>query len=189
MGPLSRIATLAFLGLVIVVVGVSKASAQPPQLPGPTKEHDWLKQFVGQWDCHAASVASDNQPAMQSKGLMKSKMLGSFWVVNELDIDIAGGTFHAIQSLGYDPDKKKYVGTWIDSMVNYSWQYEGEVEVATNKLVMIAEGPNFMTDGRLTQFRDSYEFKTPDLIATTSEIKGDDGKWITFMTGEMKRSK
>ncbi len=177
------------VALLLLTFPVTHAGAQPPQLPGPTKEHAWLKQFVGQWDFESKTVATDEQPAMQSTGSMVSKMLGPFWVVNEIEIAIEGGNFDALQSLGYDPEKKKYVGTWIDSMVNHSWSYEGELEASAEKLVMVAEGPNFMAGGKLTKFRDSYEFKSPDLIATTSEIKGDDGQWITFMTGEMKRSK
>ena len=46
-----------------------------------------------------------------------------------------------------------------------------------------------MDGGKLTKFRDSYEFKSPDHIISTSEILGADGKWITFMSGESHRKK
>lgn len=44
-----------------------------------------------------------------------------------------------------------------------------------------------MADGKLTKFRDAYEFRAPDQIIVTSSMLGEDGKWITFMSGESKR--
>jgi hypothetical protein len=41
-------------------------------------------------------------------------MLGGFWVVSESQADIAGTQMNAMQTIGYDPEKKKYVGTWVD---------------------------------------------------------------------------
>jgi hypothetical protein len=46
-----------------------------------------------------------------------------------------------------------------------------------------------MQAGKLAKFRDVYEFKSQDEIATTSQMQGEDGKWITFMTGTAKRKK
>ncbi len=125
---------------------------------------------------------------MECSGKMKSRMLGDFWVINEMTGDMGGTTFNAIQTVGYDTEKKKYVGTWVDSMMNYMWRYEGNVDASGKKSVLVAEGPNFMAEGKLSKFRDSYEFKTPDTIIATSEMTGDDGKCFTFMTGEITRN-
>ncbi len=74
-------------------------------------------------------------------------------------------------------------------MMNHLWNYEGHVDESGKKLVLVAEGPNFMAGGGTTTYRDSYEFKSPNLIIATSEIMGEDGQWITFMTGESRRTK
>lgn len=165
------------------------ATAQGPQAARPRKEHQFLKRFAGEWTSLSKSVAQGDQPAAEYDGSMSSKMLGGFWAVNRFEGDAGGMKFQAIQTIGYDPVKKKYVGTWVDSMMNHMWQYEGEVDATGNKLMLVADGPNFMTDGKTTKFRDSYEFKTPDRIIVTSEMMSKDGKWGTFMTGEMKRTK
>jgi len=83
--------------------------------------------------------------------------------------------------------RKKYVGTWVDSMTDYLWRYEGEVDKSGKKLTLNAEGPNFMTGEGTTQFRDSYEFNSPDHIIAISEMMGADGEWLTIMTGDMHR--
>jgi hypothetical protein len=100
-----------------------------------------------------------------------------------------GTTVNAIQTIGYSPEKEKYVGTWVDSMNNHLWEYEGDVDDSGNKLILEAEGPNFMLAGKLTKFRDTYEFRSPDHIEAASLMLGDDGKWIQFMTGQIRRKK
>jgi hypothetical protein len=160
-----------------------------PQFPGPEKEHHWLKQFVGQWESQSEARMAPDQPAIQCKGAMSSRTLGEFWVVSELTGDMGGTTMTAIQTIGYDPEKKKYVGTWVDSMTTYLWSYEGTVDDSGKVLTLEAEGPNFMADGRMTKFRDAYEFKSKDHIVATSSMQGEDGGWVTFMTGDLRRTK
>ncbi|MGB7344732.1 MAG: DUF1579 domain-containing protein [Pirellulaceae bacterium] len=179
--------TLIIAIVAFVLGGITMAPAQQPELPSTEKEHQWLNQFAGEWTSVSQSVAYDDQPATKCTGAMKSRMLGEFWIINEITGDMGGSSVDAIQTIGYDADKKQYIGTWVDSMMNHLWRYEGTVDANGKKFVLLADGPNFMSDGKLTKFRDSYEFKTPDTIITTSEMMGDDGKWLTFMSGEMTR--
>lgn len=168
--------------------GVSQAQEQP-QFPGPEKEHQWLRQFVGEWETQAEGSMGPDQPPMECQGSIASRMLGDRWLVNEMKGDILGTPLIGIQTIGYDPAKKKYVGTWVDSMTNHMWQYEGTVDATGKILTLEAEGPNFMAEGKMTKFRDSYEFTSADQIIATSSMLGEDGKWITFMTGQSKRTK
>jgi hypothetical protein len=115
-------------------------------------------------------------------------MLGEFWMMNEFHNEVAGFGMKGIQTVGYDPSKKKYIGTWVDSATNHLWLYEGTV-VDNKKLVLEAKGPNLVTSGKEALFRDSYEFMSESEIRVTSEMQGEDGKWITFMTGAAVREK
>ena len=54
-------------------------------------------------------------------------------------------------------------------------------------MALDAEEPDFMAEGKLTQYRDSYEIKSSDHIVATSSMLGEDGKWIVFSTGNMRR--
>ncbi|MCA9075886.1 MAG: DUF1579 domain-containing protein [Planctomycetaceae bacterium] len=174
---------------VLLTLTVTTAGSQEPNFPSPQKEHEWLKQFAGDWTSLSKTVPMEGVPAMECPGTMKSRMLGGFWIVNDMHGDMGGQTFNAVQTIGYEPAKAKYVGSWVDSMTNHLWHYEGTVDESGKKLVLEAEGPSYITTGETAKYRDSYEFESPDRILTTSEIMGKDGKWITFMTGEMKRAK
>lgn len=160
---------------------------EQPEFPGPEKEHQLLKRFVGEWETTSKGSMGTDSPPMECSGTIESRMIGEFWVVNEMQGTPQGMPMRGMQTIGYDPAKKKYVGTWVDSMMNHLWLYEGTIDESGNKLTLEAEGPDFMADGKLTKFRDAYEFRTPDHIIVTSSMLGKDGQWITFMTGDAIR--
>ena len=178
---------------IAVVLGLGFATCgfaqDVPMFPGPEKEHEVLKQFLGEWNTVSEASAGPDQPAMKCEGTIKSKMLGGLWVINEMEADMFGTPFKGIQTVGYDAKSKKYVGTWVDSMMNHMWKYEGTYEEATKTLTLEAEGPNFAEAGKTAMFRDIYQFKSKDEVAISSQMQGADGKWNTFMTGTAKRKK
>ena len=175
--------------VVLLSLTCAAADGQEPKPSTPQPEHQWLKQFEGQWTSTSTMEAPPGQPGVECTGSMTSHMLGGLWVVNQMEADVGGFAFKGIQTIGYDPATKKYNGTWVDSMTNYLWRYEGSVDESGKKLMLLAEGPSFTGDGKTAQYRDSYEFQSPDLILVTSEIMVSDGKWSTMMTGKMKRTK
>lgn len=176
--------------LILSIAAVPVLSAQEvPEFPDPKKEHEWLKRFVGEWETSSECPTGPNGETMETSGTMTARMLGGFWVVCESTMNAMDTKVNAIQTIGYDPEKEKYVGTWVDSMMNHLWQYEGSVDASGKKLILDTEGPNLMKDGETAKFRDAYEFKSPDHIVVTSSMQGEDGEWVTFMTGEAHRKK
>jgi hypothetical protein len=167
----------------------SLPAQEVPQFPQPTKEHQWLQKFVGEWETTAEGKMGPDQPVMTCKGTSTSRMLGGFWLITENDNEMMGMKINAMQTIGYDSTKKKYIGTWVDSMLNHMWEYEGSVDESGKKLTLEAEGPNLMAAGKTAKFRDAYEFKSPDHIEVTSTMQGDDGKWVQFMVGQLQRKK
>lgn len=165
------------------------AAQEAPKFPAAQQEHEWLKQFAGEWETESEGSMGPGQPVMKCKGTINSRMLGGFWVVSDLKSEMMGMSVNALQTIGYDGQLKKYVGTWVDSMMGYLWKYEGAVDPSGKILTLEAEGPNFMAEGKLTKFRDAYEFKSKDHVVMTSSMLGPDGKWTTFMTGNARRKK
>ena len=49
----------------------------------------------------------------------------------------------------YDPQKQRFVGTWIGSMMTYLWVYEGTLDATEKVLTLNAEGPSMGTEGKL----------------------------------------
>ena len=182
---------LAIAFLVSIPASGSASAAQEgmPAMPKPTKEHKWLKKFVGHWDSESAGAAGEGQPVIKTKGTIKSRMMGDFWVVNTIEATVSGMPYKAVQTIGYDVEKKKYVGTWIDSMAGFMWHYTGVVEKNGTKLVLEATGPDMMVPGKTSQYRDAYEFKSDNEVIATSSMLGPDGKWVTHMTGSSTRTR
>ncbi len=158
-------------------------------MPKPTQEHAWLHKFTGEWTTQIETSMAPDQPTMQCSGTLSSRQIGGFWVLNEMKGDMGGSPMVGIQTIGYDEAKKKYVGTWVDSMTAFMWKYEGSVDPAGQTLTLQADGPSFKGDGKLAKFQDIYEFKSDDEIIMTSRVLGDDGNWFTFMSGTIKRVK
>jgi hypothetical protein len=176
------------LSLFAVLISASFAVAQDfPEVPKPTKEHELLQQFVGDWETESSMQAGAGLPEMKCTGTMSAKMLGGFWLVSDNTGQMPGFEVKSMMTLGYDPAKKKYVGTWVDTMINHLWHYEGSVDETGKILTLEAEGPNFMEPGKTAKYQDIYEFKSADEIVVSSKVQGPDGKWITMMTGTAKR--
>ena len=151
-----------------------------------SKEHAFLKKFAGTWSCASDCKMAPDQPPMKTTAMSTNRMIGDFWLVNEIVSTGGGMKVTAIQTIGYDEKKKKFVGTWIDSMVNHQWQYEGTLNAAGTTLTMEAEGPNFMTGKGTAVFRDIYEFKSKGHIFARSLVKSDDGEWVEVVKGNSK---
>lgn len=178
---------IAVLAPVVLFFSMNLACAQ--EMLGPTPEHKWLEKFVGKWESASNAPAGPDGEAMECKGTATYRMLGGLWVISEMSGEMPGMKFEAVQTIGYDPEAKAYVGTWVDSMMNHLWKYKGHVDETGNKLLLEAEGPNPMDAGKIAKFRDSYEFDGKDHIIARSEIMGEDGEWVEMMTGDMRRVK
>jgi hypothetical protein len=160
-----------------------------PEPSATTKEHELLKRFVGSWESNSTTVAGPGQAAIKCRAKLNGRMLGGLWVVTESTNDMGGMKIEAVQTIGYDPEKKKYVGTWVDSVMNHLWRYEGSVDLKTKALTLEADGPHFSEKGKTSRYREIYDFKSDEVIAVESQVRADDGRWTTFMNGEIRRAK
>lgn len=155
----------------------------------PQKEHEWLNQLVGKWEYENECSGGPGQPMIKTKGKETVRSLAGMWVVGESDAEMpGGGPATMIITLGYDPAKGHYVGTWIGSMMSLLWIYEGHLDATGKILTLSAEGPNFADGGKTrTMFHDIITIVSPDHRMLTSEMRGEDGKWHQFMTAHYRR--
>jgi hypothetical protein len=173
--------------LLVATVLRAEEPSKMPQMPSPVKEHEWLKQFVGEWDSEVEITMEPGKPPQKGKGSERSRMLGGFWLVAEGKGEMEGmPAMTSRLTLGYDPEKGKYVGTWVDSMNSYLWVYEGTVDATGKILTLETEGPCPMKPG-LVRFKEVIEFKSADHRVFTSSMQEDDRKWVQMVSAQYRR--
>jgi hypothetical protein len=111
------------------------------EMPGPVKEHELLQKFVGKWESEGEAFMAPGQPPTKLKGVESSRLIGGFWFVGQIKSTVPDFPYEQILTIGYDPAKKKYIGTVIDSMTSHLWQFEGTFDVTGNILTWETEGP------------------------------------------------
>jgi hypothetical protein len=178
----------AFVAGIVTLLACTAVQAQQPTMPTPAKEHGWLQQLAGEWETEVECIMEPGKPPIKGKGSESARMLGGFWVVAEGKGEMAGMSHASVLTLGYDTEKKKYVGTWVDNCGGYMWKYEGTLDATGKILTLDTEGPCPMR-GKVCKFKEVIEFKSADHRTFSSSTLGDDGKWMTFMTANYKRKK
>lgn len=156
----------------------------------PQKEHQWLQQLVGEWTSEAEAPMEPGKPPQKFTGTESARSLGGLWMVAEGQGEMpGGGAMTTVMTLGYDPQKKRYVGTFIGSMMTHLWVYDGALDAAERVLTLDTEGPSMVGDGKITKYKDMIELKSHDHRVLTSQMLGEDGKWHPVMTANYRRRK
>ena len=151
----------------------------------PQAEHEWLTQLVGKWNFeHKCEMPDGNQSA--ACGTMSCRSLGGIWLICESSGDSPDGPWSTVMTLGFDPAKEQYVGTFIGSMMANIWPYQGVADSNGLRLPLYSEGPKFDGSG-IGQYRDTIEIVDRDTWLFTSELQLDDGTWKQFMVARHTR--
>jgi hypothetical protein len=160
---------------------------EPTMQAKPQPQHDWLQKLVGEWVYTVETSMGPDQPVEQTAGTETVRTLGGLWILAAGQGHVPGcGMATTLMTLGYDPQKHRYVGTWVGSMMTYLWLYDGELDAAGQVLTLNSEGPAMTGDGT-TQYKDIIEFKDDHHRTMTSQVLGEDGQWHRFMTAQYQR--
>lgn len=156
----------------------------------PQKQHQWLQKLVGEWTYEFEGITGPDQPTEKFTGTETVRSLGGRWIIAEGRSEMPGsGQQTTIMTLGYDPQKRRFVGTFIASMMTNLWVYDGELDGAERVLTLDTGGPSMGAEGQMARYKDVIEFKSDDHRVMTSYMLGDDGEWRRFMTGNYHRKK
>lgn len=154
----------------------------------PQKEHHWLLQLVGEWECEMQCVMAPGQPPTTSRGKESVRTLGGLWALCEGRGEMPdGGECVTQMTLGYDPARKRYVGSFIGSMMTHKWEYDGQLDETGKVLTLDTEGPSFTGEGKMARYQDVIEITGDGERVLRSQVKGDDGQWHRFMTATYRR--
>ena len=154
------------------------------------KQHRWLSQLVGEWTYEHNTPPAPGEEPHKFTGTERVRMLGDVWVILEGEGNMPDGSLaRSVITLGYDPQKKRFVGTFIGSTMTNLWVYEGELDEAERILTLDTEGPHFTTPGATTMYKDVIEIISNDERTLTSRALNDDGTWQEFMRATYRRTR
>lgn len=180
--------TVCSFATMLALLGIGAVSRQDSK-PSVANEHLWLKQLEGEWITSSEMIPGPDQPTMKGTGTDSTRMLGDHWSISELKTTVEGTTVSGIMTIGWDATKKKYIGTWIDSMTDKMWHYEGTLDATKKKLSLHAEGPSMTDPSKNSNYIDAIEIVDKDTRILTSSIEVEGGGWTTFLTSTAQRKK
>lgn len=168
---------LAFVNLLWVPC---LAFAQSPDDPMGV-----LRRDVGVWDCEVKFYPDPNGQPVVSKAVESNHMVGDVWVVGDFRGEMAGTTFHGSSQMGYDPKKRKYVGSWIDSASPYPTQMEGTYDASMKILSIVGLGKD--PNGMPMKMKLVVTYREDDSRSMTMYVGAGADEWLRMMEVDYRK--
>jgi hypothetical protein len=176
--PIKKLGRAALaVASTLILVGVAAGQEMPLPKPGP--EHKVLEMDAGSWDA-TVEMSLPGAPPMVSKGTETNTMgCGGLCLISDFKGTMGGAPFHGHGTTTWDPARKKYVGTWTDSMSAGIALGESTYDAVTKTASGSMEGPD-MT-GKIVKSRSVVEYKDANTRVMQMFTAGPDGKEIPMM--------
>jgi hypothetical protein len=159
------------------------AAPAKPEL-GPMSEV--LRQREGTWDVTIEMQASPNGAKSVSKGTQTNKLaVGGAWLLSDFEGEMGGRPLIGHAITGFDPQKGKYVGVWVDSEGRHITLLEGIYDSSKKTFQMTSLEKD--AKGKLTPVTGVARFTDPDTEVVTLFSRGQDGKAVKSMTTTYRR--
>lgn len=153
----------------------------------PGKEHDWLQRLVGEWSYTVELPQLQPDLPGELTGRESVRSIGGLWIMAEGEGKAPGGEIvRTVLTLGYDSQKKRFVGTWLGSMMANLWVYEGSLDESEKVLTLETEGPG--PDGKLVKVKEVIEIKSENERSFTSFMPGASGQLEMIMSAKYTRA-
>jgi hypothetical protein len=112
-------------------------------LPKPGPEHELLAKWAGHWT--STTTMSMGPQKVTWSGTVDTRIVaGGLWLVSEHKGNDPKMPFEGHEIMGYDPNLKKYVGSWVDSWTTSITPFESEWNAEKKQIrsVMTVKGPD-----------------------------------------------
>lgn len=169
---------------VILALAAGAGAQGPPAPPQPGPEHEILARDVGVWDA-TIEMALPGAPPMTMSGVETNTLMGGRWLISKYESDMMGQPFEGRGITGWDPEKKAYVGVWVDTMSAEMTHAEATYDAETGTMTGWMEMPDPM--GGTT--RAKTEATWPDESSRIVKVYGPDGGPEPFMTFTYEKRK
>jgi hypothetical protein len=177
---LARLTLAAALGAVLWAGPVAAQEGMPPA-PKPGPEHQLFKDDEGTWDATVETFMAPGSPPMTSKGVETNVLgCGGLCLITDFKGEMGPGQpFHGHGTAAWDPAKKKYIGTWTDSMSAGIALSESTYDAAAKTVTGWMEGPD--ASGKVVKMKSVVQYKDPGSRVFTMYMTGPDGKEVPGM--------
>lgn len=144
-----------------------------PPRPGP--EHEVFQKDLGTWDADI-EARPPGAPPSRNRGVSESRLVcGGMWLVTEFRTE--SGDFEGHGLYGYDPQQKKYLGTWVDPFRTTLAKMEGTWDASSR--TMTFHGELVMPNGTM-RWRETTETVDADTQIWRQYMPGPDGERETM---------
>jgi hypothetical protein len=162
--------------LAVFATALSAAAQGMPPLPKPGPDQQIFRDDAGTWDAKVESM----MPPSTSKGTETNTLsCGGLCLVTDFKGEFAGMPFEGHGTTVYDPAKKKYVGSWTDSLSTGLQISEAVWDAKTKTMTGSMEGPDM--EGKVMKARSTVEYKADGTRVFTLFMNGPDGKEMAGM--------
>jgi hypothetical protein len=156
--------------------------------PEPQPEHTWLQRLVGDWVFEGEASMGPDAPPTKMQGTESVRSIGGLWTMGEGHGEMPDGApALTMMTLGYDPQSKRFLGTFIGSMMTHMWIYNGTLDAAGKVLTLDTEGPDFSGGPAMANYQDLIEYISDDHRTLKSRVQDKDGNWRHFMTAHYRK--
>ena len=175
MGVVDRLCRSIVFSLCLAVPAASTFAQDMPPMPKPGPEHQLFKEDEGTWDAKVEVFPGPGAAPMVSKGVEVNTIgCGGLCLITDFKGEMMPGQqFHGHGTATYDPKKKKYVGSWTDSMSQGIAISEATYDASTKRVTGAMEGPD--ASGKIVRSRTVSEYKGTTRVFTIHS-PGPDGK-------------
>ena len=167
------------MNALLTVAVVALFAAQQPPVPKPGAEHKLLTADAGTWDA-IVETAEPGKPPTKSKGVEVNTIgCSGLCLITSFKGDMGGMTFEGSGVTTWDPKKKKYVGSWTDSMSTGLSIGESTYDAAKKTWNGTMEGPDM--SGNVMKARTTTVHSAAGTRVFTIYGPGPDGKEAQMM--------
>lgn len=167
---------------------MSETAPAPDTTLGKTPEHAEVLRKAGDWLVRCTYYMGGEADPIEVDGRETGQMLGDLWCNSRFEADMLGSPLQGNGSLGFDPVKKKYVGTWKDSATPFLYTFEGTFDPVIG--VFDLAGENFDPVRQcLAVYRSRVEFISADEHVLDLSIDVPEGLPIKVLRYHYRRKK
>jgi len=166
------------IAVTLVLCSLGAVAAKLPQ-------HEMLKMDDGEWQAKL-TFFRDDKATQEFIWHESNTMVGELWSLGRLYGELDGELYEGYATLGYDPVKQKYVGTWLDSSSPEILQMEGNYQPESRTLTLFYNVT--IGNGEVQKRKNIMVYQNPDFRDFSMYIWQAD-RWIKSMDIDYTRVK